>query len=152
MNVSSITNKVNCPHCSSHLVSRLEYAGKTVRCPSCKNTLKIPFPELEAYVPMARIVRDREPPEYEDDEPESSKRILAGVMGMLLGALGIHKFVLGYTGAGVIMLLVSIGGCLLFFIGPMVMGIIGFIEGIIYLTMTEKDFKKTHGRQRRPWF
>ena len=146
-----ITNKINCPHCNSHLVSKLEYVGMTVKCPSCKHKLKIPVPELEEDIPLARIIRDREPL-VEEYEEESSNRVLAGVMGMLLGALGIHKFVLGYTGAGVIMLLVSIGGCLLFFIGPMIMGLIGFIEGIIYLTMTERDFRKVHGRMRRSWF
>lgn len=37
-----------------------------------------------------------------------SKRIAAGVCGILLGSLGVHKFVLGYTKEGVIMLLFSV--------------------------------------------
>ena len=148
--MNHVTNRLSCPHCRTNLVFREEWAGMWVKCPSCKNKLDIPVRELEEYIPIARIVRDREP--VERDEEESSNRVIAGVMGILLGCLGIHKFVLGYSGAGIIMLLVSIGGCLLFFIGPMVMGLIGFIEGIIYLTMSEREFRKVHGRQRRSWF
>jgi hypothetical protein len=39
---------------------------------------------------------------------QTSNKIAAGVCGILLGSLGIHKFILGYTGAGLIMLLVTI--------------------------------------------
>lgn len=80
----------------------------------------------------------------------STNRIAAGVCGILLGALGIHKFILGYTSSGIIMLLVSIlGFC---FYGWLVMHVIGIIEGITYLTMTDKDFQRVHGALKRPWF
>ena len=66
------------------------------------------------------------------DKPAGSeKKIAAGILGILLGGLGIHKFILGYTKEGVIMLAVWIVGFLLFGLGPMIMGIIGLIEGII---------------------
>jgi TM2 domain-containing membrane protein YozV len=57
----------------------------------------------------------------------SGNKIAAGICGILLGALGIHKFILGYSKEGLIMLLVSILTC---GIGAIPMGIIGFIEGI----------------------
>ncbi len=59
------------------------------------------------------------------------KKIIAGLLAIFLGALGIHKFYLGYTKAGIIMLLVTV---LTLGFGGFIMGIIGFIEGIIYLT------------------
>ncbi len=37
----------------------------------------------------------------------AEKKVAAGVCGILLGALGVHKFILGYTKEGLIMLLVS---------------------------------------------
>ena len=41
--------------------------------------------------------------------PEVNQRkILAGVIGIILGAFGIHKFILGYTTEGIIMLLVTL--------------------------------------------
>lgn len=72
------------------------------------------------------------------DKPAGSeKKIAAGIIGILLGALGIHKFILGYTKEGVIMLLVTV--LTLGMLG-FVMGIIGLVEGIIYLTKTDEVF------------
>lgn len=82
---------------------------------------------------------------------DSSKKILAGIMGILFGGLGIHKFVLGYTKAGLIMLLCSVLGFILI-LPPIVMGIIGFIEGIIYLTKSDADFYATYVANEKQWF
>lgn len=70
-------------------------------------------------------------------------------MAILLGSLGIHKFYLGYTKSGVIMLLVSL---LTFGIGAAVMEVIGIIEGIIYLTKTDQEFYQTYEAQQKEWF
>ena len=74
-------------------------------------------------------------------EEEKSKKLLAGVLGILLGGLGIHKFVLGYNQEGIIHLGVCLGIIALTVItcglaSPLVPipGIVGLIEGIIYLT------------------
>ncbi len=82
-------------------------------------------------------------------EVKDSKRILAGILGILLGALGIHKFVLGYSTAGIIMLAVTIVTC---GFGGAVMGIIGLIEGIIYLTKSDEDFVNTYQTNQKQWF
>lgn len=82
----------------------------------------------------------------------NSKRVTAGVLGILLGALGVHKFVLGYSKAGVVMLLVSILGSFLLLAGPVVMGIIGLIEGIIYLTKSDAEFNATYVANKKEWF
>ncbi|ATS18630.1 TM2 domain-containing protein [Parathermosynechococcus lividus] len=79
----------------------------------------------------------------------SGKKIAAGICGILLGALGIHKFVLGYSTEGLIMLLVSILTCGL--VAP-VMGIIGLIEGIIYLTKSDEEFYNTYMVGKKAWF
>ncbi len=74
-------------------------------------------------------------------------KTVAGIFGLLLGGLGIHKFILGYTGTGVLMLLVTLTG-----VGAIVMSVIGFIEGIIYLSMSEDDFYRAHVNHGRSWF
>jgi TM2 domain-containing membrane protein YozV len=84
--------------------------------------------------------------------PADSKRVAAGVLAILLGALGVHKFVLGYSKAGVVMLLVSIIGSVFLFLGPIVMGIIGLVEGIIYLTKSDAEFNQTYVAQKKEWF
>jgi TM2 domain-containing membrane protein YozV len=84
------------------------------------------------------------------DKPAGAeKKIAAGICGILLGALGIHKFILGYTTEGVIMLLVTV---LTLGLGGFIMGIIGLIEGILYLTKTDEDFVKTYVQAKKGWF
>ena len=80
---------------------------------------------------------------------KDSKRILAGVMGIIFGALGLHKFVLGYTREGVIMLLVSLLS-LGFLAG--LMALIGLVEGIVYLSKSEEEFYNTYQAGKKPWF
>ena len=84
-----------------------------------------------------------------DKIPGAEKKIICGIFGILLGALGIHKFILGYTIQGIIMLLVTI---LTLGFGGFVMGIIGLIEGIIYLTKSDADFVATYITGKRSWF
>jgi len=86
------------------------------------------------------------------DNNASSKKILAGIMGILFGAFGVHKFVLGYTAEGVIMLVVSIVGFILCGIPTIVMGVIGLIEGIIYLTKSDDEFNATYVAGKKKWF
>ena len=80
------------------------------------------------------------------DKPAGAeKKIAAGICGILLGGLGIHKFILGYTKEGIIQIVITILTC---GIG----GIIGLIEGIIYLTKSDEDFVKTYVTNKKGWF
>jgi TM2 domain-containing membrane protein YozV len=88
------------------------------------------------------------PPQYVPP-PDNSKKIAAGLCGILLGALGIHKFILGMNGAGVTMLLISVLTC---GFGAAVMSVIGLIEGIIYLTKSDAEFYQTYVVQKKEWF
>ncbi|MCM1983804.1 TM2 domain-containing protein [Lyngbya confervoides] len=83
----------------------------------------------------------------------ADKKVAAGICGILLGAFGVHKFLLGYTTEGLIMLLVTIvGGVITCGVATMVMGIIGLIEGIIYLTKSDQEFVATYINSQRGWF
>ena len=73
----------------------------------------------------------------------ADKKITAGICGILLGWLGIHKFILGYTTEGIIQLILGFCG-----IG----WIIGVIEGIIYLTKSDEEFVRTYIQGRKGWF
>lgn len=88
---------------------------------------------------------------------DASKKIAAGICAILLGAFGVHKFILGYTSEGAIMLAVSIAGIVLScfvlpVFGTMAMGVIGIAEGIIYLTKTDADFANTYLHNKKGWF
>ena len=80
---------------------------------------------------------------------QDSKRVLAGIFAILFGALGIHKFILGYTKQGIIMLLLTI---ITFGILGTLMGLIGLIEGIIYLTKSEEEFVEIYQNNYKGWF
>ena len=78
-----------------------------------------------------------------------SKKTAAGICGILLGGFGVHKFVLGFTTPGVIMLLVSL---LTLCIAFKIMWIIGIIEGITYLTKSDEEFYQTYMVEKKEWF
>jgi len=74
-----------------------------------------------------------------------NKKMMAGILAIVVGAFGIHKFYLGYNKEGVIQLIASILTC-----GAA--GIMGLIEGIIYLTKSDEEFYATYQVGRKPWF
>lgn len=78
----------------------------------------------------------------------SEKKVVAGILGIVIGALGIHKFYLGYTTEGIIMACVSVLSC--GFLAPF-MGILGLIEGIMYLTKPDQEFVDTYVNSKKGW-
>lgn len=80
-------------------------------------------------------------PNYQDN-----KKIAAGLLAILLGPLGIHKFYLGYTQEGIIWLVISLFTC------GSVTAILGLIEGIIYLTKSDQEFYQTYQANKKGWF
>ncbi len=97
-------------------------------------------------------------PGYTAQLPRPAKsKVAAGVFALVLGGLGIHKFYLGYTGPGVILLLGSIISVVLWilligFIGTIAIGTIVLIEGILYLTKTDEEFHNTYVVNKKDWF
>lgn len=69
-------------------------------------------------------------------EEAKQKKLVAAILGILLGGLGIHKFYLGYITAGIIQIILS------FFCG--IGSLIGLIEGIIYLTKPDDEFESVY--------
>lgn len=86
-----------------------------------------------------------------------NKKVLAGVLAIILGSLGVHKFILGYNKEGFILLGVTLVSYVLmcFLIGAFLLWIpalIGLIEGIIYLTKSDEEFYNTYQVGKKPWF
>lgn len=63
-------------------------------------------------------------------------RIAAVLFALFLGGLGVHKFYLGQVGQGVLYLI---------FCWTFIPAIVAFIEGIVYLTMTDEKFAQKYG-------
>lgn len=81
-----------------------------------------------------------------------SKKISAALFALFLGAFGAHKFYLGYKKQGIIMLLVFLFGFILLGLPSMVIGIIAFIEFILYITKSDDEFEQIYVLGRKPWF
>ncbi|GGP01063.1 hypothetical protein GCM10010992_00410 [Cloacibacterium rupense] len=77
-------------------------------------------------------------------ENQENKKVLAGVLAILLGGFGVHKFILGYTKEGIIQLILGLACG--------VGALIGLIEGIIYLTKSDEDFYNTYQVGKKGWF
>ena len=89
---------------------------------------------------------------YAAPMPPKKDKVGAGLFAIFLGSLGIHKFYLGYTTEGVIMLIASlIGGAVTCGIAPVIVEILAITEGVIYLTKTDEEFYQTYVVGRRGW-
>jgi TM2 domain-containing membrane protein YozV len=104
---------------------------------------------LVSFVEFTLDLKAPPPAVVHASNPRASNKIGAGICGILLGSLGIHKFILGYTSAGLIMLLVSLLSCGL--LAPII-HLIGLIEGIIYLCKSDDEFVRIYVDNRREWF
>ena len=111
---------------------------------------------------------------------EKSK-IVAAVLAFFLGAIGIHKFYLGKTQAGIIHIVLGIGGYILLFIGMfaglagamagsggigglglllliigllavVINGIICLVETVLYLTKSDQEFNRIYVGTNKSWF
>ena len=79
----------------------------------------------------------------------ADKKIVAGILAILVGSLGVHKFILGYTTEGVIHALYSVLSCGILAVA---MSVIGIIEGIMYLTKSDEEFVRTYIQSKKGWF
>lgn len=133
------TQYVTCPTCRTQ---NLTSGG---RCVNCGTTLPIsPMPMQPMYAPKP---------------PGADKKIAAGICGIVLGGLGIHKFVLGYQQEGIIMLSAYLVSFIIAMVTcgigtPLILitTVIGIIEGITYLTKSDEEFSATYIVNKKPWF
>lgn len=99
----------------------------------------------QGYVPPQNVYASQ-PPVYGAPSPYGAyppgvqkNKVVAGLLGIFLGGLGVHNFYLGYTSKAIVQLVITIAGYLLFFLvlpplAACAMGIWGFVEGILILT------------------
>lgn len=77
--------------------------------------------------------------------PGAEKKVIAGILGILLGAFGVHRFYLGDMMGGILRIVITIVTC---GIG----GWLGIIEGIIYLTKSDEEFVETYiNEPKKAW-
>src|SRR5688572_25433741 len=107
------TQYVQCFNCKSNNIAN------SGLCHSCGAQLPIaPQPMMVMRGPDGKV-------------PGAEKKLAAGICGILLGGLGIHKFVLGYSKEGTIMLVAYLVGLFACGLPALAMSVIGIVEGIM---------------------
>ncbi len=69
--------------------------------------------------------------------PNGKSRIAAALFALLLGGLGVHKFYLGNIGLGIVYLL---------FCWTFIPALVGLVEGILLLVMSDSEFARKYGQ------
>ena len=126
---------IYCSRCGQPMAVAAEHVGRTVACPHCAEHLQPwraapapypppPPPPMQGY--------DRARANYAPAGYSSRNKVVAGVLGILLGAFGIHRFYLGFIGIGILQIVLTIvtGG---------LAAVWGLVEGILCLTGQMKD-------------
>ena len=81
------------------------------------------------------------PPPVATEPHNDRNKIVAAVLAFFLGTLGIHRFYLGRTGSGVLMLVLSIT-----VVGLIVTGPWALIDAVRYLMMSDREFAARYPR------
>jgi TM2 domain-containing membrane protein YozV len=119
-----------CPQCGAPIdasASKCEYCGASISQPAQQPQVQQPQKEKIVYVqqPTTSEITER------SNWPIKNK-IVAAILAIVLGGLGIHKFYLGHTGKGILYLL---------FCWTYIPSLIAFIEGIIILCSNDENFQ-----------
>ena len=137
------TQYVTCPTCRTQ---NLTSGGRCVNCGTTLPISPMPMQTAPQYGPQGKI-------------PGAEKKIAAGICGILIGGLGVHKFILGYQQEGMIYLGMFAGAFIIALItcgmGSFLLavpGIMGLVEGIIYLTKSDEEFVQTYVINKKAWF
>jgi TM2 domain-containing membrane protein YozV len=101
--------------------------------------------------PHTMTVADRPAPRPEQHGASDRNRIVAALLAFFLGVFGVHKFYLGKSKAGMIMLLCGTIGWLLVLPG-LFASVTAFIEFIIYLVTSDEEFDRRYVHGDKEWF
>jgi TM2 domain-containing membrane protein YozV len=117
---------MKCPNCGRETQDQTKFCGfcgAEMNKPTSKKAKPI-----EPEVMDEKDVKRKQSQSF-NPQSEPKSKLVAGLLAIFIGGLGIHNFYLGYTNRGLIQLLLSTVGSLVL-IGPVIAGIWGFIEGI----------------------
>ena len=132
-----------CPNCGANV------PDGAAQCQQCGAQMNAAQQPQQNTVPQGNPYQQQVPPQggYQQMPPQGApyqpvpgqlppgyqpkSKMAAGLLGIFLGALGVHNFYLGYTGKAVAQLLITLLTC---GIGAIATEIWGLVEGILILT------------------
>ena len=142
-----------CPQCGAPIdptATECEYCGEKLSVRQAAQQLQSQQPQA-VYVqqPQKVYVQQQQPVNYQGMQPPVyaseanagwpvKSKVTAGVLALLLGGFGVHKFYLGKIGMGILYLV---------FCWTYIPALVSFVEGIIYLCSSDENFsRKNHVR------
>ena len=138
--------EIKCPQCGGNKFS--DRGNNTYKCMYCGSTFSVKKPEGPKYdnysestsaspkvTVNVNVDSNPQQPAYQEHSQYVSKksRMTVVVLAIFLGGLGAHQFYLGKTGLGILYLI---------FCWTWIPAIIGLIEGIMYLCMSDYEFNR----------
>ena len=126
---------MNCPNCGGSVPPGVN------RCNKCGSFIEQAAPQqAPLQAPMAPVMAPAGAPAPAVPAGPPKSKIAAGLLGIFLGAFGVHNFYLGNIGIAVVQLLLTVFGistiCCTFGITWIIASIWGLIEGILILVGT----------------
>ena len=106
-------------------------------CRSCDKVIQ----QFAATCPHCRASQIQKPAWSRPQEPTHSKTT-AGVLALLLGGIGIHKFYMGAWGWGLVYIV---------FCWTWIPALAALVEGIRYLTLSDANFQRKAARMNGPF-
>jgi TM2 domain-containing membrane protein YozV len=122
--IAAETN-VKCPFCAEVI------AAAAKKCKHCGEFLDESLQNARMPTPRSNGL---------SVSPNEKTKVTAGLLAIFLGGLGMHKFYLGRVGQGIVYILLC---------WTLIPSVIGFIEGIIYLMMSDQAFAEKYGMALR---
>ena len=109
-------------HHQSYQPAQPPYPGQAQQPYAGQGQHQQPYPHMSQQPPM---------PHAAYGYPQPKSKLVAGLLGIFLGGLGIHRFYLGYTAIGILQVAATL------FLGAFTFGLTalwGLVEGIMILT------------------
>jgi len=134
-----------CPQCGAPIdlgATECKYCGEKLAVQQVAQQVQQPQPQvvIQQVQPQPQVVIQQAAPQQvyvsgiNPSWPVKSKAA-AGILAILLGGIGAHKFYLGEVGKGILYLCFCWTG---------IPTILGFIEGIKYLCSNDENFQLEH--------
>jgi TM2 domain-containing membrane protein YozV/ribosomal protein L40E len=114
------------------MVENMQKAADEKYCSECGAIIKA----KAEICPKCGVRQFQTPGIFTVTAPNGKSKLAAALLALFLGGFGIHKFYLGRVGWGVVYLL---------FCWTFIPVIVGFIEGILLLVMSDSEFNQKYG-------
>lgn len=133
-----------CPQCGAPIdsgASECKFCGEKLAVQQVvqqmANQQAVPQQQIVYAQPQPQVVINQQPVYTTAINPAwpVKNKMVAGLLGIFLGGLGIHKFYMGKIGMGILYLV---------FCWTYIPAIVGFVEGIIYLCSNDENFQLKH--------